>query len=97
MSKLNGDKRVLASRYRVEKKLGSGNFGVAFLVTDLKENEELKVLKEISVGEMQPDETIESVHEANLLAKLNHPHIVGFHDSFLDGEYFCIVTEYCEV
>jgi NIMA (never in mitosis gene a)-related kinase 11 len=46
---------------------------------------------------MQPDETIESVHEANLLAKLNHPHIVSFHDSFLDGEYFCIVTEYCEV
>lgn len=35
------DKRVLANRYRVEKKLGSGNFGTAFLVTDLKENEEL--------------------------------------------------------
>jgi NIMA (never in mitosis gene a)-related kinase 11 len=91
-------RRVLANRYRVEKKLGSGNFGVAFLVVDLKENEDPnKVLKEISVGEMQPDETIESVHEANLLAKLNHPHIVSFHDSFLDGEYFCIVTEYCEV
>lgn len=39
---LNDDeKRVLANRYRVEKKLGSGNFGTAFLVTDLKENEEL--------------------------------------------------------
>ena len=38
---LNDDeKRVLANRYRVEKKLGSGNFGTAFLVTDLKENEE---------------------------------------------------------
>lgn len=34
------DKRVLANRYRVEKKLGSGNFGTAFLVTDLKEKEE---------------------------------------------------------
>jgi len=30
------DKRVIVNRYRVEKKLGSGNFGTAFLVTDLK-------------------------------------------------------------
>ncbi len=29
------DKRVLVNRYRVEKKLGSGNFGTAYLVTDL--------------------------------------------------------------
>ena len=56
-----------------------------------------KVLKEVSVGDMQPDDTVESVHEANLLSKLDHPYIVKYHDSFLDGEYFCIVTEYCEV
>lgn len=55
------------------------------------------MLKEVSVGEMQPDETIESVHEATLLSKLDSPYIVKYHDSFLDGEYFCIVTEYCEV
>ena len=35
----DGEKRVLANRYRVEKKLGSGNFGTAFLVTDLKMDE----------------------------------------------------------
>lgn len=46
---------------------------------------------------MQPDESIESVHEANLLSKLNSPYILKYMDSFLDGEYFCIVTEYCEV
>lgn len=46
---------------------------------------------------MQPDESIESVHEANLLSKLDNPHILKYFDSFLDGEYFCIVTEYCEV
>lgn len=33
------EKRVLANRYRVEKKLGSGNYGTAFLVKDLKTNE----------------------------------------------------------
>lgn len=31
------EKRMLANRYRIEKKLGSGNYGTAFLVTDLKD------------------------------------------------------------
>ena len=35
------EKRIVGNRYRVEKKLGSGNFGTAFLVTDLKDNNEL--------------------------------------------------------
>ena len=47
---LNDDeKRVLANRYRVEKKLGSGNFCTAFLVTDLKENEEQYVYNNITI------------------------------------------------
>jgi len=29
-------KRVVVNRYRIEKKLGSGNFGTAYLVKDLK-------------------------------------------------------------
>lgn len=45
---------------------------------------------------MEPDESIESVHEANLLSKLDNPYIIKYFDSFLDGEYFCILTEYCE-
>ncbi|XP_072024881.1 LOW QUALITY PROTEIN: serine/threonine-protein kinase Nek11-like [Amphiura filiformis] len=95
------DHRVLANRYRVEKKLGSGNFGTAYLVYDMKANkskgeEEWKVLKEISCGDLAPDETVDAMHEAKLLSKLHHPNIVRFHDSFLDGEFFCIITEYCE-
>ena len=56
-----------------------------------------KVIKEISVGDLQPDETVDAMHEANLLRNLDHPNIVKFHDSFIDGDYFCLVTEFCEV
>lgn len=91
-----------------------------------------KVLKQIAVTELQPDETVDAVREARLLAKvgvallppvrlvctvqpsslgvvvigqlnwfrclqLDHPYIVKFHDSFTDGEMFCIITEFCEV
>ncbi len=55
------------------------------------------MLKEVSIGDMEADDSIESVQEANLLSKLDNPYILKYHDSFLDGEYFCIVTEYCEV
>jgi serine/threonine protein kinase len=92
------EKKVLGDRYRVEKKLGSGNFGTAFLVTDLvDEVEQLKVLKEISISDMESDESIESVQEAQLLSKLDNPYILKYHESFLDEDFFCIVTEYCEV
>ncbi|XP_061198174.1 serine/threonine-protein kinase Nek11-like [Saccostrea echinata] len=94
--------RVLANRYEIVKKLGKGNFGTAYLCKDLRsknpdtEEYDLKVLKEISVGDLQPDETVDAVREARVLSKLDHPSIVKFHDSFIDGESFCIVTEYCE-
>jgi len=56
-----------------------------------------KVLEEISVGGLMLDETVDVMHKAKLLSKLDHPSFVQFHDSFIDGEYFCIVKEYCEV
>lgn len=100
-SKKKSKPRILANRYQVIKKLGKGNFGTAYLCKDLRlpktdEDGGLKVLKEISVGDLQPDETVDAMHEARLLSKLDHPSIVQFHDSFIDGEFFCIVTEYCE-
>ncbi|CAB4039759.1 Serine threonine- kinase Nek11, partial [Paramuricea clavata] len=55
-----------------------------------------KVLKEISVGELKEDETFDAQREANLLAKLDHPNIVKFLDSFVYMESYCIVTELCE-
>ncbi|XP_033754320.1 serine/threonine-protein kinase Nek11-like isoform X2 [Pecten maximus] len=93
--------RVLANRYEIVRKLGKGNFGTAYLCKDLRQKNstdgsDLKVLKEISVGELQPDETVEAAKEARVLSKLLHPSIVKFHDSFIDGDVFCIITEFCE-
>lgn len=55
-----------------------------------------KVLKEISCPDMESDETFDVDREATLLRNLNHPGIVRFHDSFLDNDCYCIVTEFCE-
>lgn len=65
--------------------------GYLFLFTNRK------VLKETSVGDLKPNETVEANLEAQLLSRLDHPAIVKFYTSFVEGESFCIITEYCEV
>ncbi|XP_025230056.1 serine/threonine-protein kinase Nek11 isoform X2 [Theropithecus gelada] len=91
-------KTLIARRYVLQQKLGSGSFGTVYLVSDkkAKRGEELKVLKEISVGELNPNETVQASLEAQLLSKLDHPAIVKFHASFVEQDNFCIITEYCE-
>ena len=56
-----------------------------------------KVAKKIFVGNLQPDETVDANQEASFLRHLDHPNIVRFYDSFIEAEFFYIVTEYCEV
>ncbi|NXH92289.1 NEK11 kinase, partial [Edolisoma coerulescens] len=88
----------IARRYTIQRKLGNGSFGSVYLVNDrkAKQGEELKVLKEISVGNLKPNETVEANLEAQLLSKLDHPAIVKFYASFVERDSFCIITEYCE-
>ncbi|XP_015281315.1 PREDICTED: serine/threonine-protein kinase Nek11 [Gekko japonicus] len=91
-------KALIAGRYTVQQKLGRGSFGTVYLVSDkkAKDEEQLKVLKETSVGDLKPNETVEANLEAQLLSRLDHPAIVKFYTSFVEGESFCIITEYCE-
>lgn len=56
-----------------------------------------KVLKEIPVGDLKPDETVKATQEAQLLSQLHHPAILRFYTSFLERDAFCIITEFCEV
>ncbi|MBN3325898.1 NEK11 kinase, partial [Atractosteus spatula] len=89
---------LIAKRYSVQEKLGRGSFGTVYLVLDTKarEGEKLKVLKEIPVGDLNPNETVQANLEAQLLSQLHHPTILKFYTSFLERDSFCIITEYCE-
>ncbi|XP_025901329.1 serine/threonine-protein kinase Nek11 isoform X2 [Nothoprocta perdicaria] len=89
---------LFARRYIIRRKLGNGSFGSVYLVSDkkAKPGAEFKVLKEISIGNLKPNETVEANLEAQLLSKLDHPAIVKFYASFVERDSFCIITEYCE-
>jgi len=56
-----------------------------------------KVVKKVFIGNLQPDETVDAAREAGLLRNLDHPGIIRFYDSFVDAEFFCIATEFCDV
>ncbi|XP_051722400.1 serine/threonine-protein kinase Nek11 [Ctenopharyngodon idella] len=89
---------LIANRYIIQQRLGKGSFGTVYLVKDTKAvaAERLKVLKEIPVGDLKPNETVHAIQEAQLLSQLNHPAILKFYTSFLERDSFCIITEYCE-
>ncbi|CAL8299394.1 unnamed protein product [Gadus morhua 'NCC'] len=90
--------RLVAKRYGVMQRLGRGSFGCVYLVTDRRagDGEPLKVLKEIPLGGLRANETVQASLEARLLSRLHHPHILRFFHSFLEGDAFCIITEYCQ-
>ncbi|XP_015223814.1 serine/threonine-protein kinase Nek11-like isoform X1 [Lepisosteus oculatus] len=89
---------IVAGRYTLQRKLGSGSFATVYLVLDSKSKteEQKKVLKQISVGNLKGDDTVWSAKEAQLLSCLDHPAIVHFYCSFVELQSFCIITEYCE-
>ena len=46
---------------------------------------------------MKKKDIDDTLQEAKVLATLKHPNITNSYESFMDGNYFCIITEYCEV
>ncbi|XP_052356834.1 serine/threonine-protein kinase Nek11-like [Oncorhynchus keta] len=89
---------LIAKRYSILQRLGRGSFSTVYLVQDTRarDGEKLKVLKEIPLGDLRPNETVQASQEAQLLSQLHHPAIITFYGSFLHRDSFCIITEYCE-
>ncbi|XP_038674305.1 serine/threonine-protein kinase Nek3 isoform X3 [Scyliorhinus canicula] len=80
--------------YRVLKVIGEGSFGRALLVQKHNERQQY-VMKEIHLSK-NPSGLQRSRREAILLAKMKHPNIVAFMDSFEADGHLYIVMEYCD-
>ncbi|XP_075892876.1 serine/threonine-protein kinase Nek3 isoform X1 [Nelusetta ayraudi] len=80
-------------KYSVQKVIGEGSFGRALLVR-CKESQETLVIKEIQLPKNRSRHE-NSRQEAILLARMKHPHIVAFRDSFEGDNLLCIAMEYC--
>ncbi|GFO34981.1 serine/threonine-protein kinase nek4-like [Plakobranchus ocellatus] len=85
-------------KYDIIKRLGIGSHGAVFLVKHFN-TKKFFALKKIELDERKKSRTREGVlKEASILSQLKHPHIVLFHECFLDPtrEYVCLILDYCD-
>ena len=81
---VRGDGALLAGRYRVLSRLGSGGMGIVLLCQDERLHREVAVKRLHSAS---PEETEHRfIREARLGASLNHPHLVTVFDTLTDDE-----------
>lgn len=86
--------QLLADRYRVLRRLGTGGVATVFLAEDQKLGRQVAVkrLHAHSPG----DAARRFEREARLGASLNHPNLVSVYDITTDGEDVIVVMEYVE-
>ncbi|CBZ52128.1 hypothetical protein NCLIV_019170 [Neospora caninum Liverpool] len=80
-------------QYTCIQAIGEGAYGTAFLARDAEGNK--CVIKAIDVSRMTPKERHSCITEVQLLARLEHPFVVRYLDSFMDGNTLKIVMNYC--
>ncbi|PRY19652.1 serine/threonine-protein kinase [Pseudosporangium ferrugineum] len=85
--------RVVADRYRLEERIGSGGDGVVWRATDERLGREV-ALKRALAGDGNPQRLQQLEREAKLLARLNHRHVVTIYDVLEDHGECWLVMEY---
>ena len=82
---------ALADRYRIEREIGSGGMAVVYLAEDLKHRRRvaIKVLRPELSSAVGPERFLREIEVA---AQLNHPNVLGLHDSGeVDGVLYFVM------
>ena len=81
--------------YIIEKKLGEGSYGVVYKIKKKNDNN-IYVLKQISLKGLPENQKKEFKLEAEILSKINSKYVVKYDKSFEEDNTFNIIMEYCE-
>ncbi|KAG5490297.1 hypothetical protein JKF63_00417 [Porcisia hertigi] len=89
------ESEVFRSKYRRVKSIGKGSFGEAVLVRS-KSDGKRYVAKAIDTVSMTPKERRDVQNEIRILAAVDHPNIIRYHEHFEDGTFIFIIMEYAD-
>ncbi len=86
---------ALADRYRIERELGQGGMATVYLARDLKHDRlvAIKVFRQEIAAALGSERFL---REISFAARLQHPHILGLHDSGEAGGLLYYVMPYVE-
>ena len=83
------------SHYKIEEKLGEGQFGTVFAGKDLR-NGETRAIKMINNSKLQSNQQKQALHrEIQIMRNLNHKNIVKLFDDFETIKNQYLILEYC--
>jgi len=84
---------TLSSKYEIIKPIGKGKFAIVYRASRKSDNQ-LVAVKKISIDMMDAKSRTKTLKEVKLLQTLNHPNIIAYLDSFIDGAELIIVFEW---
>ncbi len=89
------DDPAFRQRYRINREIGSGGMATVYLAEDVKHNRlvAIKVMRPALVEAIGHDRFL---REIEIVARLNHPHVVPLFDSGAAGEHLFYVMPYIE-
>jgi eukaryotic-like serine/threonine-protein kinase len=93
----NGD--ILRGRYRIRERIGQGGMGNIYLADDLRLEGRNCALKEVEYDRNVPSKLLDEarqqfLHEATVLARLDHPNLPKVSDFFSVGSRDYLVMDY---
>ncbi len=90
---IHGQNTSFQYEYNVLEKLGSGMYGEIFKVSRKRDNK-VFVLKKVPLDGLTAQQINLSMSEHLVMRKLDHPNIVKFHESCVDGRAIQIIMEH---
>ncbi len=90
---------VLRGRYRIRERIGQGGMGNIYLADDLRLEGRRCALKEVEHDRTVPAKLLKEarqqfLHEATVLARLDHPNLPKVSDFFSIGQRDYLVMDY---
>ena len=87
---------MLIKDYILKERLGVGSYGTVFKAEKKNNNNEIFVIKQISLFSLTEQQINEVKLEAKILSSIKSNYVVKYYDSFEENNNLNIVMEYCD-